>query len=78
MGHGGYATDPTDARWALVAPHLPPPRPRGRPRTTGPRRVVDAVLYAPRAGCAWRLLPREFPPWQTVYRYLRAWRRDGT
>ena len=45
---------------------------------TDARRVLDAILYALRAGCAWRLLPREYPPWQTVYRYLRAWERDGT
>jgi putative transposase len=74
----GYWTDLTDAQFALVAPFLPAPRPGGRPRTTDLRRVVDAVLYLLRAGCAWRLLPRDFPPWQTVYRYLRAWQADGT
>lgn len=78
MRRTAFATDLTDAQWALVAPFVPAPRPGGRPRTTDPRRVVDAVLYALRAGCAWRLLPRDFPPWQTVYRYLRAWQRDGT
>jgi transposase len=45
--------------------------------------VLDAILYALRAGCAWRLRPREYPAaapprWQTVYRYLRAWERDAT
>lgn len=73
-----YPTDLADAQWALVMPFVPPARPGGRARTTDPRRVVDAIFYALRAGCAWRLLPRDFPPWQTVYRYLRAWERDGT
>ena len=78
-----YATDLTDAQFALVAPLLPAPPRLGRPRVTHPRRVLDAILYALRAGCAWRLLPREYPAaapprWQTVYRYLRAWERDGT
>ena len=73
-----YPTDLTDAQWALVAPFVPPGKPGGRARTTDPRRVVDAILYALRAGCARRLLPHELPPRQTVYRYLRAWERDGT
>jgi len=67
-------TDVTDAQFALVAPLLPAPPRLGRPRVTHPRRVLDALC----ADCAWRLLPREYPPWQTVYRYLRAWERDGT
>jgi putative transposase len=42
------------------------------------RRVLDAVLYMTRAGCAWRLLPKaHFPPWETVYRYFRRWSRAG-
>lgn len=73
-----YATDLTDAQWGLVVPFIPPAKLGGRPRATEPRRVVDAILYALRAGCSWRLLPRDFPPWQTVYRYLREWQRDGT
>jgi putative transposase len=39
---------------------------------------VDAILYVLRSGCTWRLLPHDFPPWQTVYHYFRLWRLDGT
>jgi putative transposase len=42
------------------------------------RTIVNALLYELRSGCAWRLLPVDWPPWQTVYYYLRKWRRDGT
>lgn len=72
-----YATDLTDHQFSLVERFLPPPRCGGRPRSTDVRRVMDAVLYALRSGCAWRLLPLDFPPWQTVYRYLRARHSDG-
>ena len=41
------------------------------------RELVDAMLYWLRSGCAWRLLPHDFPPWQTVYHYWRLWRRQG-
>lgn len=42
------------------------------------RLIVNAILYLLRTGCAWRQLPADFPPYQTVYRYFRAWRADGT
>jgi transposase len=62
----------------LIAPHLPPPRRPGRPRTTDLREVVDALLYLLTTGCQWRLLPKEFPPCSTVQRFFRGWREDGT
>lgn len=72
-----YASDMTDAEWALIAPHLPPPRHLGRPRTTELRSVVDALLYILATGCQWRLLPRDFPPYSTVQRFFYRWREDG-
>ena len=51
---------------------------RGRPRIWPLRRIVEAILYLDRAGCAWRYLPADFPPWRTVYGYFAAWRDDGT
>src|SRR5258707_5050672 len=67
-----YDTDLTDAAWAWVAPVLPAARPGGRPRTTNLRAVLNAIFYLFRTGCQWRLLPREFPPFGTVYHYLIA------
>ena len=73
-----YPTDLTDAEWECIKPHLPSAKTRGRPRIHGLRQLLDAVFYVLRTGCAWRLLPREFPPWRTVYHYFRQWRIDGT
>ena len=73
-----YPTDLTDAEWAILEPHVPPPKPGGRPPAHPRRELVDAMLYVLRSGGAWRLLPHEFPPWQTVYHYFRLWRQDGT
>jgi transposase len=77
---GRYPSDLTDAQWQVIAPHLPPEVPgrRGRPRIWPLRRIVEAILYVDRTGCAWRYLPCDFPPWQTVYGYFAAWRDDGT
>jgi putative transposase len=72
-----YATDLSDREWALLAPLIPAPKPGGRPAVHDRRELVNAMLYWLRAGCAWRLLPHDFPPWQTVYHYWRVWRREG-
>ncbi len=73
-----YSTDLSDAEWTLLEPYLPTSKPTGRPRMHGPREMLNAIFYVLRSGCPWRLLPRNFPPWKTVYHYFRAWRIDGT
>ena len=72
-----YASNLTADEWALIAPTLPPPATRGRPRTTDLRAVVEALLYLLATGCQWRALPREFPPRSTVQRYFYRWRDQG-
>jgi putative transposase len=72
-----YQTDLSDQQWALIEPLLPKAKPGGRPRKTELRRVVDAILYLVKSGCQWRLLPTDFPPWETVYTYFRNWRVTG-
>jgi len=72
-----YPTDLTDAQWSEIDPLIPDASPGGRPRHAPKREIVEAILYFLRAGCAWRLLPHDFPPWQTVYYYLRRWEREG-
>src|SRR4051795_9164299 len=42
------------------------------------RKILDAVFYVLKSGCPWRLLPREFPPWETVYCWFRKWAMNGT
>jgi len=78
MTREAYPTDLTDEQWALLEPLLPAAKPGGRPRSVDLREVVNAMLYLLRSGCAWRLLPHEFPPWGTVWTYFRRWRDDGT
>jgi putative transposase len=67
-----YDTDLTDAQWTFLEPLLPKPRSRGRPPTDR-RRVINAILYMIKGGIQWRLLPANFPPWQTVYHIFRRW-----
>lgn len=76
-GRRAYETDLTDGQWARIAPLIPEAEPGGRPRKASTRELVNAILYFLRAGMAWRLLPHDFPPWQTVYYYLRRWQREG-
>src|SRR5919199_169091 len=73
-----YQTDLSDAEWACIEPLLPTPKAPGRPRVHSLREILNAIFYVVGSGCAWRLLPHDFPPWRTVYHYFRAWRLDGT
>jgi putative transposase len=72
-----YQTDLSDSEWARIEPHLPVPKASGRPRIHSPREILNAIFYIVRSGCAWRLLPHDFPPWKTVHHYFRIWRLDG-
>jgi transposase len=76
-----YPSDLTDIQWDNIE-HLFPPERRpagrpGRPRTYPRREVVNAVFYLARAGCAWRMLPHDFPPWPAVYQQARRWVAAG-
>jgi putative transposase len=71
-----YPTDLTDAQWGILEPLLPKPKRRGR-RPVERRRILNGLFYLVRAGCAWRLLPKEFGPWETVYGCFRRWRGQG-
>jgi len=73
-----YPSDLTDAEWALLAPLIPGVKPGGRPRKWPMRAILNGIFSLLRGGCAWRMLPRCFPPWSTVHHYCRQWRVDGT
>jgi transposase len=72
MKSARFETDLTDGQWQLLEPMLPPANRLGR-RRTPLRCVVDGILYLLKSGCPWRLLPKNFPPWQTVYHFFRQW-----
>jgi len=76
-----YPSDLTDEEWDRLAPLMPKPGRRGRPREVDFREVINAVRYLVRSGCGWRMLPVHFGAWQTVYSWtLRrtvCFRHDG-
>ncbi len=72
-----YPTDLTDAEWEILEPLLPPARNDVRPRKYALREVINAIRYLQRTGCAWRLLPHDFPPYRSVFYYFSLWRRTG-
>jgi putative transposase len=73
-----YPTDLNEKQWTRIAPLFPHWRStRGRPRTWSYREILNAIFYIVRSGEAWRLLPHDFPPWQTVYGYYWQWRNSG-
>lgn len=73
-----YPSDLTDAEWHWIKDIIPPETGGGRHRDTDMRQVVNGILYLLRSGCSWRMLPKDFPPYTTVYEYYSLWRKDGT
>jgi transposase len=72
-----YPSCLTDAEWALVRDIFEREGGRGKPPSYRRRLLVDACCYVVRTGCSWRMLPKEFPPWQNVYRTFRRWSEQG-
>jgi putative transposase len=77
-----YPTDLTDAQWDIIEPLLPRSgsgtASGGRPVAVEKREIINALLYLNRTGCQWRMLPKDFPKWETVYWYFARWSNDGT
>ena len=68
-----YPSDMSDAEWAIIEPKLPSPKGFGHPREVNLREILNAIFYVQRTGCQWEMLPHDFPPHQTVYKYFRKW-----
>jgi putative transposase len=73
-----YPSDLTRTQWERLKPLLPDAKPGGRPRAVDLREVLNGLFYIARGGCAWRMMPKDLPPWSTCYDYFRKWRNDGT
>jgi putative transposase len=72
-----YPTDLTDSQWDIIHELIPPAKSGGRPRSLDVRMVVNAILYVVVGGIQWRMLPKEYPKWQSVYSYFRNWKQAG-
>jgi putative transposase len=72
-----YPSDLTDEEWEWIKEVIPAAKSGGRPRTLCMRAVLNAIFYVTKGGIQWRMLPINFPKWQSVYHYLRAWKLQG-
>lgn len=73
-----YPTDMTDSQWDIIQQMIPPAKSGGRPRTLDMRQVINAIFYLVVSGIQWRMLPKDYPKWQSVYYYFRIWRDNGS
>jgi putative transposase len=78
MANKRYSSDLTDDQWEIIRPMIPPAKPGGHPRTTDMRETLNGIFYRLKNGCTWENLPKDFPPYKTVFHYFRAWAVDGT
>ena len=77
MTRKSYLTDLSAEEWSLLQPFMPEEKVLGRKRSIDLREILNAIYYLLRTGCQWRMLPHDFPAWQTVYYYFSLWRKDG-
>jgi len=73
-----YASDLSEAEWALLAPMIPPAKRGGRRREVDVREVLNAIFYVLWTGCQWKALPKDLPPRSTAWDYFDLWSWDGT
>ena len=72
-----YPSDVTDKKWDQIKGFFEQKRVFGRPLRHDRRKIVNAIFYVTRSGCQWRMLPKDFPPWEVVYYYFQKWNREG-
>lgn len=77
MKNENYPSDLTDSQWEHIKKLLPEPSKRGRPRELDLRTVINAILYLLVSGIQWRMMPKDFPKWESVYYYFRKWQKEG-
>ena len=72
--NGEYPTNLTDNQWQMLQEIVDPTR---RNRKHPLRDIMNGILYLTKTGCQWRMLPKDFPPHDTVYYYFRNWKFEG-
>ena len=72
-----YPSDLTDSQWEIIQELIPKAKSGGRPRSLEMRQVINGILYVVVGGIQWRMLPKEYPKWKSVYHYFRQWRQTG-
>jgi len=73
----GYPSDLKDKEWSLIEHHFQRQERRGHASKHPHKQIVDAILYIVKTGAQWRMLPKDFPPWQTVYDHFSRWSKSG-
>jgi putative transposase len=72
-----YPSDLTDEEWDFIKELIPDAKPGRRRRELCMRQVLNAIFYVTKGGIQWRMLPRDYPKWKSVYHYFRQWRLSG-
>jgi putative transposase len=69
-----YPSDLTESQWQVIEKIVDPNQ---RKRKYFLQEIMNALLYITKSGIQWRMLPKDFAPWESVYYYFRKWKRDG-
>jgi len=71
-----YSSSLTDKEWEIIEPLLPKKK-KTRPSLWTKRQILDGIFYQLKNGCNWCDLPKDLPPYSTVFWYYKQWRESG-
>jgi transposase len=71
-----YSSSLSDREWELIEPLLPKKK-KTKPPTWTKRQILDGVFYQLKNGCNWGDLPKDLPPYSTVFWHYKQWRSEG-
>ena len=70
-----YLTNLTDKQWQVIEKII---NPQERRRKHSLRNIMNAILYLLKTGCQWRMIPKNFAPWESVYYYFSKWKNEAS
>jgi transposase len=68
-----YPSDISREQFEAVRELLESGRKKTRPRKIELYDVFCGMLYVLKGGIQWRMLPKDYPKWSTVYSYFSQW-----
>jgi len=72
-----YISDVSDLEWGIIKDFFKKKDKRGVPPKHNRREIVNGIFYMIKTGCQWRMIPKDFAPWETIYSCYQEWNSNG-
>ncbi len=72
-----YTSDVSDLEWGIIKDFFKKKDKRGVAPKHDRREIVNGIFYMIKTGCQWRMIPKDFAPWETIYSCYQEWNSNG-